>query len=221
MNTHFSAKFTAPKRRRWGFSIVERIACVSIIGIVAFLSIPSVTRMRDDRERNLAISDPESLNLAQATLVQRNLGVALNFLVSKGRDTCYSASEAPRQTFFPLPLVERHIVYPLFIGQNAVFMLSDHADSYASEAEWLSMGSPAVKVITALADPASIRDAINRAGATFDPIGVAQMDKGTMSVSANESDIDIMPEDMARINPASPNDSAEELVPWAYFTAVG
>lgn len=57
-------------RRRWGFSMVEMIACVSIIGIVAFLAIPSVTRMRGDSERNLAISRAEALNLAQATLVQ-------------------------------------------------------------------------------------------------------------------------------------------------------
>jgi prepilin-type N-terminal cleavage/methylation domain-containing protein len=70
MKTHDSAKTTAPKRRRWGFSMVEMIACVSIIGIVAFLAIPSVTRMRGDSERNLAISRAESLNLAQATLVQ-------------------------------------------------------------------------------------------------------------------------------------------------------
>lgn len=165
-----------------GFTFVEAVLTIAMIGIMSALAISAV---------------------------------------SKGRDTCYSASEAPRQTFFPLPLLERLIVYPIFIGQNAVFMLSDHADFYAVEAEWLSMGSPAVKVITALADPASIRDAISRAGATFEPIGVAQMDKGTMSVSANESVIDIMPEDMARIHPASPNDSAEELVQWAYFTAVG
>lgn len=57
-------------RRRWGFSMVEMIACVSIIGIVAFLAIPSVTRMRGDSERNLAISRAEALNLAQATMLQ-------------------------------------------------------------------------------------------------------------------------------------------------------
>lgn len=50
--------------------MVEMIACVSIIGIVAFLAIPSVTRMRGDSERNLAISRAEALNLAQATMLQ-------------------------------------------------------------------------------------------------------------------------------------------------------
>eukprot|EP01031_Cornospumella_fuschlensis_P016167 gene16167-19741_t len=46
------------------------LACVSIIGIISFLALPSITRMRSDSERNLAISRAESLNLAQATLIQ-------------------------------------------------------------------------------------------------------------------------------------------------------
>lgn len=161
-----------------------------------------------------------TLTISHFNVVQRNLGVALNYLVTKGRDLCFSAQEAQRQTFFPLPLLERHNVYPLYIGKNAIFLLSEQADSYVFEDEWLSMGNPAVKIITVMADPASIRDAINRAGATFDPSGVAKMDKGALSVSANESVIDIIPEDMARINPASPNHTPEELVQWALFTAI-
>ncbi len=50
--------------------MVEMIACVSIIGIIAFLAIPSITRMRSDSERNLAISRAESLNLAMSTYIQ-------------------------------------------------------------------------------------------------------------------------------------------------------
>lgn len=46
------------------------MACVSIIGIIAFMAIPSITRMRADSERNLAISRAEALNLAQATFIQ-------------------------------------------------------------------------------------------------------------------------------------------------------
>lgn len=52
------------------FSLVEMMACVSIIGIIAFMAIPSVTRMRGDSERNLAIARAEALNLAQASFIQ-------------------------------------------------------------------------------------------------------------------------------------------------------
>ena len=60
----------ATRRRQRGFSLVEMMACVSIIGIIAFMAIPSVTRMRSDSERNLAISRAEALNLAQASFIQ-------------------------------------------------------------------------------------------------------------------------------------------------------
>jgi prepilin-type N-terminal cleavage/methylation domain-containing protein len=61
-----------PQRRSFirGFSLVEMMACVSIIGIIAFMAIPSVTRMRNDSERNLAIARAEALNLAQASFMQ-------------------------------------------------------------------------------------------------------------------------------------------------------
>lgn len=56
--------------RQRAFSLVEMMACVSIIGIIAFMAIPSVTRMRSDSERNLAIARAEALNLAQASFIQ-------------------------------------------------------------------------------------------------------------------------------------------------------
>mgnify|MGYP000894183604 FL=1 len=60
----------AARRGRKGFSLVEMMACVSIIGIIAFLAIPSVARMRSDSEKNLAIARAEALNLAQASFIQ-------------------------------------------------------------------------------------------------------------------------------------------------------
>lgn len=58
------------KNFRQGFSLVEMMACVSIIGIIAFMAIPSITRMREDSELNLAITRAEALNLAQASFIQ-------------------------------------------------------------------------------------------------------------------------------------------------------
>jgi prepilin-type N-terminal cleavage/methylation domain-containing protein len=55
---------------RRAFSMVELLAAVAIMGIIAFMAIPSVTKMRSDGERNLAISRVESLNIAMASFVQ-------------------------------------------------------------------------------------------------------------------------------------------------------
>ncbi len=70
MNTNVLSMIRLRLRRRSGFSLVEMMACVAIIGVIAFMAIPSVSRMREDSERNLAIARAEALNLAQASLIQ-------------------------------------------------------------------------------------------------------------------------------------------------------
>jgi prepilin-type N-terminal cleavage/methylation domain-containing protein len=57
-------------RFKAAFSMVELLAAVAIMGIIAFMAIPSITKMRSDAERNLAISRVESLNIAMASFVQ-------------------------------------------------------------------------------------------------------------------------------------------------------
>ena len=93
-----------------GFSLVEMMACVSIIGIIAFMAIPSVTRMRSDSERNLAIARAEALNLAQASYIQVNgrTQAALNWSAATSAEAKYtllrpylSFSETTLATFMP------------------------------------------------------------------------------------------------------------------------
>ena len=162
----------------------------------------------------------EKLEASHFNIMQRNLGAALQYLVSGGKQLALSAAEAQRQTFFPIPLLERHSVYPLYIGRHVCYMLSDTGDCYKFEDEWLSMGNAAIKIIPVLADLATIRDAINRAGATFDPSAVASMDGANLTAADDANVVEISPEDMARVNPQSPHQSAEELVQWALFTAI-
>ncbi|MBE2282240.1 MAG: type II secretion system protein [Prosthecobacter sp.] len=99
-----------PRSARRGFSLVEMMACVSIIGIIAFMAIPSVTRMRSDSERNLAIARAEALNLAQASYIQVNgrTQAALNWAASSSAEAKYtllrpylSFSETTLAAFMP------------------------------------------------------------------------------------------------------------------------
>lgn len=54
------------------FSLVEVLAAIAVIGIITFLAIPNLLRIKEDGERNLAISRAETLNLAMASYVQAN-----------------------------------------------------------------------------------------------------------------------------------------------------
>jgi len=86
------------------------MACVSIIGIIAFMAIPSVTRMRGDSERNLAIARAESLNLAQASYIQvrGRTQAALDWAAASSSDSKYtllrpylSFAETTLSTYMP------------------------------------------------------------------------------------------------------------------------
>jgi prepilin-type N-terminal cleavage/methylation domain-containing protein len=63
---------TRRKERFRAFSLVEVLAAVSIIGIIAFLAIPNIVAIKQDSERNLAISRAEAVNMSIVSYIQSN-----------------------------------------------------------------------------------------------------------------------------------------------------
>ncbi|MDF1755860.1 MAG: type II secretion system protein [Verrucomicrobiales bacterium] len=54
------------------FSLVEVLAAVGIIGIIAFLAIPNIVAIKEDSERQLAITRAEGINMGVAAYIQAN-----------------------------------------------------------------------------------------------------------------------------------------------------
>jgi prepilin-type N-terminal cleavage/methylation domain-containing protein len=55
-----------------GFSFVEVLAAIAIIGIVTFLAIPNLVQIKQDGEDKLAVARAEALNMAIASYLQAN-----------------------------------------------------------------------------------------------------------------------------------------------------
>ena len=53
-----------------GFSLIEALATVAIIGIITFLALPNVVSARRDAEISMAVARAEAVNMAVASLVQ-------------------------------------------------------------------------------------------------------------------------------------------------------
>ena len=68
-----------PRNKKAGFSLVEVLAAVAIIGIIAFLALPNIVAIKDESEIHLAISRAEAANMAMVSFIQ-----------SRGRATAVS-----------------------------------------------------------------------------------------------------------------------------------
>lgn len=149
-----------------------------------------------------------------------SLGVALQYLTSGPSMLCFNPEEVPKQEIVSHGMLEKHEVYPIFAGEHRVYLLSTSEDNFALEDEWLSQGNDPVEFVPVIADKKAIKSLISRTGSS----GVAQagveVERSQLSVSDAEGLVEIMPEDIALINPQNVNHTAEELIHWVIYTAI-
>jgi len=149
-----------------------------------------------------------------------SLGVALQSILEGPSLLCFNPEEAPRQDSFPLPLLEKYQVFPLYKGDRRTYLLTTHGLNYAFEDEWLSQGNDPVDFVPVLADARAIRTLIVRAGAQVGASPGIEVSQATLSHSNSAALVEIIPEDVARVNPQNLNHSAEEIIHWIIATAI-
>lgn len=88
------------------FSLVEVLAAVGIIGIIAFLAIPNIVAIKQDSERNLAISRAEALNMAVVSYIQSNGKDNVASSWASANDQSRYTSLIPYLSFAPANLTE-------------------------------------------------------------------------------------------------------------------
>lgn len=55
-----------------GFSLIEVLAAVAIIGIIVFLAIPNIIAVKKDAEDAIAVTNAEALNIAITSFITAN-----------------------------------------------------------------------------------------------------------------------------------------------------
>jgi type II secretory ATPase GspE/PulE/Tfp pilus assembly ATPase PilB-like protein len=144
-------------------------------------------------------------------------GAALRHLCTG--EAVFNAALAPRQGEFPDTLLEKHGVFPLFIGRKTVYLLSSQKEIFAFEDEWLASNTDERVFRTVLADKESILRVVNRdrSNAAASTSG-SQVGELTESGAANIVEID--PQEVSRINPASINTTAEQALHWVFHRSI-
>jgi len=148
----------------------------------------------------------------------RHIGVSIHYL--KTGEFCFNPEETGSQDVFPDQLLEKHCVYPMYIGDSKTYLLAASSAVYAFEDEWLSMGHDALEIIPVMADPEAIMAAIARNRGKGALAAVSDIDIGELSDSENNNLVEIDPVEMAQINPQNPNTTPEQIIHWILYRAV-
>jgi type II secretory ATPase GspE/PulE/Tfp pilus assembly ATPase PilB-like protein len=134
-------------------------------------------------------------------------------------DAVFNAALAPRQSTFPDSLLEKHSVFPLFIGVRTVYLLSGQKEIFGFEDEWLASTEDNRKFRAVLSDKESIVRVTNRDRSTAAATGAETM-VGEMAESGVANIVEIDPQEIARVNPASINTTAEQALQWVLHRSI-
>jgi len=144
-------------------------------------------------------------------------GAALRYLCTG--EAVFNASLAPRQSTFPETLLEKHSVFPLFVGARTVYLLSSQKEIFSFEDEWLSSTEDTREFRPVLAEKESIVRVINRDRSTAAATGTEAF-VGELAESGVANVVEIDPQEMARVNPASINTTAEQTLQWVLHRSI-
>ena len=116
-------------------------------------------------------------------------------------------------------MLEKHSVFPLFCGRKTVYLLSSQREIFPFEDEWLASSADSRRFLPVLADKESIVRVVNRdrsnAAATS-----AEGPRGELMESGVANVVEIDPQEMSRINPASINTTAEQALQWVLHRSI-
>jgi type II secretory ATPase GspE/PulE/Tfp pilus assembly ATPase PilB-like protein len=144
-------------------------------------------------------------------------GTALRHLCTG--EAVFDASLAPRQTAFPETLLEKHSVFPLFIGFKTVYLLSSQKEIFGFEDEWLASNEDSREFRAVLSEKESIVRVINRDRSNAAASG-AEAIVGDLAESGVANIVEIDPQEIARVNPASINTTAEQALQWVLHRSI-
>lgn len=184
-------------------------------------SYPLDDRMREQliHAHKELLAEKESPSFSDYNGMQEQLGTALYRIASPGPVLVYNPDEAPQQDMFPTSLLEKHCVYPIYCGQQSIYLLTEDDDIYGFEDEWLSLGNDPIKIIKVLADSKSIRKSITKHCGAGRGIEL-EIDESGFELSDDANLVEIIPEDVFAIDPQNVNHTPEEMVKWVLYQAL-
>jgi type II secretory ATPase GspE/PulE/Tfp pilus assembly ATPase PilB-like protein len=163
------------------------------------------------------LSGVSAVNVINNKALPGGYGAALRHLCTG--ESCFNATLAPRQSAFPDALLEKHSVFPLYCGKNTIYLLSSQKEIFAFEDEWLASSSETRGFRVVLAEKDAITRVINRDRSAASGSEMAAI-SGELAESSAANVVEIDPNEVSRINPASINTTAEQALHWVLHRSI-